>query len=778
TSLPLGFSSSSAGLGFQSSSSSSNAVTSSDAGGGRPGPSNGGGGSPFTPPNLTVAEPETETLEIKATYREFDELSEIIELLQMNVLSDSDRLLAGEVEGVPSEEEIAELLQKLVEKAEQQGSAQEVELEATSMPGITGIRFVNGEMQPAVSGAETGSEDPEPSKPEAETDADLGDVVKLGTQEIDTGGNEQSNFAQVQTNPGAGPLGDIDIDQTNDLDDDDVITDPVVQNLGTLNQEINGPTDGSSDASVQAELLTQEISTGDNQQTNVAGIRVQSEGGPAYAAVDVEQANALSDADTVDNPEVQNLGTATQSVTAVAGSESADGETEAAAEIADANEPTIGPEQIASLGGNEATNVASIVDMGEGKASLIVDGDYHLTTLIHQSIVILDDDEVGFQGSEEVETTLDSGENTATNSATWLNDSGLIFGNAALGNLLPGVIWQIDYVDDDYYDVTEIYQETTLFDNDVNVQTQINSYSNVDLGGNTIFNEAHAFENWKDYDLIIVDGDYLQEISIYQTSVLLDNDILSLSSKHEADGEYDGTGTPGAQVAETSGNELFNDASIVTIGSDDRFKDLDENDHVEDLVDDIEDQETEFDIDFDLAQELPGNGSDIMKVLFVDGDYYDIKSIYQKTVIADADFSLQDIASPYRGEADKGDAGQDPNLDANDQALDDLEEANLDTFMQQVESGGNTQTNSASIVDVASTSGFQYLGGDFYRSDFLHQAEFVSNDVEEVHEKDSPEEALAALADKTGAEVVEAKEHLLSSIGNSMDDDMFSGALG
>ena len=43
--------------------------------------------------------------------------------------------------------------------------------------------------------------------PAGALEGETGDAIKLGTQEIDTGGNEQSNFAQVQTNAGAGPLG-------------------------------------------------------------------------------------------------------------------------------------------------------------------------------------------------------------------------------------------------------------------------------------------------------------------------------------------------------------------------------------------------------------------------------------------------------------------------------------------------------------------------------------------------------------------------------------------
>ena len=724
---------------------------------------------------------EGPTFQIKATYTEYSELSEYIELVQMNLLSDSDRLLAGEVEGVPSEEEILELLDELVEKAEQAGPKVQIELGATSEPGVTGFRVVNGELQPVTAG----DDEDEGDEAASDGEADTGGGVKMGTQEIETGGNQQGNFAEVVTDPGSGPLGDIEVDQSNELDDDDTITDAVVQNLGTLEQNVGEPTDGStegdgatSDAEVGAELLTQEIDTGSNGQVNIVDIDVDQDGGPVYVDAEIDQSNELSDEDTLDNPEVINEGTAKQNVDATGGSASAGDSTEGPEEAeqgtGEAQDTQTGPYQTASLGGNEVSNIASIVDLGESKGSLIVEGDYHLKTMIHQSIVVVDDDQVETNGPDGTKTKIDSGQNTAVNDAEWINEAGAVFGNASLGAMLPGMFWQIDYVKDDFYDVTEIYQETTIYDNDVNVQSQINSYSNVDLGGNSVFNEAHAFENWKDYDLIIVNGDYHQEISIFQTSVLLDNDIVSLTGGHGADDDSDGPAQPGQQIGETSGNELFNEASITTVGSEDRFKDLDDNQNVGDLFDQIERQETEFDVDPELALDLPGNGSNVFKVLFIDGDYYDIKSIYQKTILADADFSLQDMDASYEDEDDDDEQG----LGLDGDALDDLDEDDIDSFLQQVESGGNSQLNSASIVDVASTSDFQYIGGEYYRSDFLYQAELVTNDVDEIYEKDSPEEALAALSNQSGPEAVEAKELLLTSTASSTDDDMVGSVLG
>jgi hypothetical protein len=93
-----------------------------------------------------------------------------------------------------------------------------------------------------------------------------------------------------------------------------------------------------------------------------------------------------------------------------------------------------------------------------------------------------------------------------------------------------------------------------------------------------------------------------------------------------------------------------------------------------------------------------------MTVLFVTGDYYDLNVISQINIIADVDTAIQ-----FLGGTPSGDGG----------------------FEQFASAGGNTLTNTASIVDVGPLAE-QFLGGDYYEDIILIQANIVTDDSDDV----------------------------------------------
>ncbi|WP_421854323.1 hypothetical protein [Oricola sp.] len=437
-----------------------------------------------------------------------------------------------------------------------------------------------------------------------------------------------------------------------------------------------GPEDGAA-----AGFLSQNVAMGDNGQANVAEIAVVPGDGSVsldVVAIDIGQSNGMTDADLLVNPVLSNEGTATQTVNGV--ETSADHQ----------------PAQKAMLGGNTANNAAAITDYTEAVGSIIVAGDYFETNTIVQVNVLADNDSVQVSGGAGA-VSLSTDGNSVVNDATFIDDQGTVFGNAAFGPLMPGATWQVDYVMQDFYDISSTVQINTLYDNDISVQMAANTAFTATLGENGLLNAMQSVE-LDNYDLIVVDGNYYEFNSIIQQNVLLDSDIIKI----EGGGEGTVNGMP-SQSVEAGGNELLNEAAIVNIGGGDGFRDM--NNKVGKLAEAIGTQDTEYLLDYSVAAALPGNGTDTMDVLYVAGDYYEYKIIEQTNVVADADYAKQSAA-----------------------AMEQLDGSDPEGFVQDVVSGENVEINTATILDVDSSSPFQFLGGRYYEDSLLVQAEYVSDE--------------------------------------------------
>ncbi len=123
---------------------------------------------------------------------------------------------------------------------------------------------------------------------------------------------------------------------------------------------------------------------------------------------------------------------------------------------------------------------------------------------------------------------------------------------------------------------------------------------------------------------------------------------------------------------------------------------------------------------------VPGNGSGVLNVLYVTGDYYDINAIWQNNVISDLDTAIQYLApTPPTENASDG------------------------TFTQSVSTGGNHALNEAIIVDVGATSSF--VAGDVYQDTILIQGNLVAENNDKIVHGD-PSALVSEIVAFTGEE--------------------------
>ncbi|HET9904111.1 MAG TPA: hypothetical protein VFQ27_10480 [Xanthobacteraceae bacterium] len=345
--------------------------------------------------------------------------------------------------------------------------------------------------------------------------------------------------------------------------------------------------------------------------------------------------------------------------------------------------------QWATLGENVASNAAVIIDLNESAPTLMVLGDYFSTNGIVQTNIFTDNDEVhlGDQPPEAIHT----GGNTADNIAEIVEKEGI---HGVLAGNFSGWSWHVDIVDGDFFDTNLFTQKNYLGDNDIIAQDSSATHFQLVAGANGQENLAGFFNEMSKYDAIIVGGDYHGANLIFQTNILLDDDILKLVA---------GESHPSAQFASTGDNALLNDATIVTYGNDD-FQPFAPG--MDALVAALGGHQNTLDPSY--GNLIPGNGPGPLNILYITGDYYDINALWQINVVADLDLAIQLLsgAPPEEGE-----------------------------FTQWAATGGNSLSNLAGIVDVGST--FTFLKGAPYEDTILVQANLVTDDKDAVLHQDT-----------------------------------------
>ncbi len=354
---------------------------------------------------------------------------------------------------------------------------------------------------------------------------------------------------------------------------------------------------------------------------------------------------------------------------------------------------------IIEAGQNIQTNAAIIRDMNDMGRSMIVDGDYVFSQGIVQVNILTDSDHVDIATSGIGMPAVLSAGNEVHNIAEFRHESFNTNANGATAT----ASWQVDVFKADFYDVKAIYQFNNMIDGDTVVQATSGIFSAFQTGQNEQTN-LMQMSGLESYDLIIINGNYHRANWIYQYNIVLDVDVVSMLSAGDADGSTRVT---------TGFNGLTNDAIIATYDSD-AFKPMNGS-HTQ-LMDALANGDTILAPNPDW--QLSGSATGTLRVLYVDGDYYDVNVITQVNMLYDVDHLVQASNST---EASQGVAG-----------------------------GGNTALNEARIVDPGILSASKYLGGDAYEASVLIQTNIVTDsDTVIIHDTQTmiPEFVAFAQAD-------------------------------
>jgi hypothetical protein len=245
--------------------------------------------------------------------------------------------------------------------------------------------------------------------------------------------------------------------------------------------------------------------------------------------------------------------------------------------------------------------------------------------------------------------------------------------------------WAVTKIDGDLISMNWIEQFSFVTDNDIHVLSSSGVTTMITTGGNTTLNDVSLAELGFYYDLIVVGGNIYDGNFIHQMNVLLDDDLV---------GGVKGFETAGEASLSTSGNLLWNQAEIVTVGGSGSFEALPA--HYKKAAENFEAGRN--DLPTDVLRDSAFEGLAGLKVLYVSGNIFDLQYVKQTNILGDSD----QVAMALNGIDDSF-----PNAN------------------WTVSTGSNALINAAQIVDVDLT-GKTYVGGNQYSDEILIQAEFVS----------------------------------------------------
>ena len=275
-----------------------------------------------------------------------------------------------------------------------------------------------------------------------------------------------------------------------------------------------------------------------------------------------------------------------------------------------------------AAGSNESVNQAMIADLSESARTMLIHGDYYKVNAIVQISSYIDNDDIAVGG--DLQALIAAGDNITRNIADFRQEAGVY---SDLPSMNMGPRFHVDVVDGDYYDVRLTLQQNFLCDNDVIVQYSSDTHFEAHTGENGQFNFITFPGGDFAYDLIIVDGSYHGGNFIFQYNVLFDNDFVRAAAEHEGGGE---------QSVSAGDNQLTNKGTIANYGDDDFHA---PTSGMEDFIAAIREGRTDLDPSF--SELFDGNGFPLFRILYVQGDYFDINAIWQINVVADMDTVIQ-----------------------------------------------------------------------------------------------------------------------------------------
>jgi hypothetical protein len=335
-------------------------------------------------------------------------------------------------------------------------------------------------------------------------------------------------------------------------------------------------------------------------------------------------------------------------------------------------------------GNNTLTNSAVIINEWLAGSTLAVIGDWAKLNAIVQVNAHIDLDMIGdtvldrFEINTAITQTLNIAAfehiDPAASSATAPGGSDIQFPKH----------WAVARIDGDVVFMNWIQQFNFIDDDDVSILSASGHVTTTaSAGQNDLLNGVTLQELGFYYDLIIVGGGVYGANLIFQTNALFDNDLI---------GAVDGFETTGKAVAKTGGNLLWNEASIVQVGS---------LSAPEGLPQAFRDAALNFqsgskDLSDGVLSDAAFAGLAGLRVLYITGNILNLQYISQTNVLGDAD----QVALAMN----KVTAATDAHW--------------------TLSTGSNALVNQARIVDVT-TQNKTYVGGNHYSDDYLVQTDII-----------------------------------------------------
>lgn len=340
-----------------------------------------------------------------------------------------------------------------------------------------------------------------------------------------------------------------------------------------------------------------------------------------------------------------------------------------------------------NAGGNVLVNEANFFNGGLTSAVFAVGGDLHQLDAIIQTNAYFDSDTIG-AGVPGAGANL-PGTTTALNAAAFIQEVRDATGAAAEAN--PGIMpanWQVSVVSGDVMFIEWLSQFTFASDQDMSVLSSTGANVVVTSGENIAFNAVSFANLGMQFDLIIVGGSVYDANVIVQTNVLYDNDTIQML----------GEGSAGWGSLNTSGNLLWNDASIHNVGATSVIDEM--PDHFQQAMDGLGNGDMKMPAGF--LTDMQFEGFQMLKVLYVAGDIYDLRYVEQTNILGDADLVALQKAK--------------------------LLEGALDTEWA-ISTGANALVNKASITDFDTLGDTAYVAGELYSDAILIQADILAADA-------------------------------------------------
>ncbi len=248
--------------------------------------------------------------------------------------------------------------------------------------------------------------------------------------------------------------------------------------------------------------------------------------------------------------------------------------------------------------------------------------------------------------------------------------------------------WAVTVIYGDLLMMNWIQQISFVSDNDVHMLSSSGVKMTITTGENVAENHVSIDDLGSNYDLIFVGGSVYSGNFIQQTNVLLDDDLV---------GSVAGFQTTGTAALSTSGNLLWNQASITTIGGG------------PDTIDALPDAYRQLGnglasgsqtMPYDVLHDGNFAGLIGIRVLYVTGNLTDLQYVKQVNVLGDSDQVAVALNTATQA----------------------FPQADWD-----VQTGTNVLVNIAQIVDVNAIAQ-TYVAGDHYSDEILIQAELISTD--------------------------------------------------